>query len=83
MFSETLGMGVGSREIGLAAFRGPWDLLSHFVPPVNANLWQGEIAQESRPDRRQRGRQAGPWLMPPSQNLGKKKKPHLAPVSCS
>lgn len=48
MFSETLGMRVGTRDIGLALFGGPWNLLSHFVPPVTANLWEEEMTREGR-----------------------------------
>lgn len=50
-FSETLRMGVDTREIGLVLFGGPWDLLSHFVSPVTANLWEGDITPGGREDR--------------------------------
>lgn len=36
-------MGADAREIGLVLFGGPWDLLSHFVSPVTANLWEGDM----------------------------------------
>lgn len=47
-FSETLGMGVDARDIGLVLFGGPWDLLSHFVSPVTANLWKGDMTPGGR-----------------------------------
>lgn len=49
-FSETLRMGVDTREIGLVLFGGPWDLLSHFVSPVTANLWEGDMTPGGRED---------------------------------